>query len=140
MRCKTAEHYISLKLDHELKAKHETKLQQHLARCASCKVLHQDYARLQSRLQKLPEPEFPPQLHHMIMSGLPKRNRAMELRRFRLSMAATALSIVLSIGAGTLVGLKGYESTGMLNDYAVEEAIDQPLFGENSLMVVSYDD
>lgn len=140
MRCKTAEHYISLKLDHELKPKQETKLRQHLESCISCKALNQDYARMQTGLQQLPVPECPPQLHHLVMSNLPKRNRNAELRRFRLSLAAASLSIVLSIGAGTLVGLKGYESTDMLNDYAAEEVIDQPLFGENSLMVVSYDD
>jgi predicted anti-sigma-YlaC factor YlaD len=140
MRCKTAEHYISRKLDNELKPKHEAQLQKHLARCASCQQLTQDYRSLQKQLQRAELPEFPAFLHHRILNNLPKRSRATELRRFRLSMAATALSIVLSIGAGTLVGLKGYEGTGLLSDYVSEEVIEQPLFGENSLMVVSYDD
>jgi predicted anti-sigma-YlaC factor YlaD len=140
MRCHKAEHHISLKLDNELKPNQDLKLQKHLQRCASCKKMYQDYQRIQTGLQNIPNPEFPPQLHHLVMTALPGRNRKAELHKMRLSLATAALSIVLSITAGTYVGYQGYSSTQSYTQTLTEEVSSDGLFGENSLMAVSYDE
>ena len=136
MRCHTAEHLISQKLDNELRPSLDAKLQKHLQRCPFCTSLYQEYQLLQTGLQQLSNPDFPPQLHHLVMTALPKRNRSTELRKFRLSMAAASLCLVLSITAGTLLGYRRY------GDYQnlTENESSTTLFGENSLMVVTYDE
>ena len=91
-------------------------------------------------MAQLPDVEFPEFLHHRIMSNLPKRSRRTQAMHLRLSLAVTSLSIVLSIAAGALVGLKGFEDSGIIAQSITEEESGQLLFGENSIMVVSYDE
>lgn len=138
MRCHTAEHYINRQLDNELSAKKQLRLQRHLSRCISCQTMQKEYAGLQQALNGLPQPEYPSFLHHRIMNALPAKSRSQELRRFRLSLATAALSLLLSIGAGTFVGLKGFDLSKEEKE-SIAKAETQPSFGENSLMVVSYD-
>ncbi|MDD3535078.1 MAG: zf-HC2 domain-containing protein [Candidatus Cloacimonetes bacterium] len=138
MRCHTAERYINRQLDNELPAKKALRLQKHLSRCSSCRALQKEYQELQHALSSLPQPEYPAFLHHKIMNALPVKSRRYEQSRFRLSLATAALSLLLSIGAGTFVGLKGFDLSEV-EDNAIAETEAQLYFGENSLMVVSYD-
>ena len=140
MRCRTAERFISLKLDGELKPSHEAKLQVHLGRCISCHKLHEDYRGIVNTLRSLPDPEMPPQLHHMTMNALPRRNRKVEVRRFRLSMAAAALGIVFSLGAGTFIGISQYDNAESYVQSMLNEEPEDTLFGDNSLMAGAYDE
>lgn len=139
MRCYTAERYINRQLAGELSAKQQQALQKHLARCSSCLTVQKEYSRLHSALGSLPQPEYPAFLHHRIMNALPAKSRTYELRRFRLSLATAALSLFLSIGAGTFVGLKGFDLE-LQDKNTIAESEAQLYFGENSLMVVSYDE
>lgn len=140
MRCKTCEYYISRQLDNELSLKHSLRMQAHLDRCASCSELYQDYEALQAQLQQLPQPEFPPFLHHRILSALPRVTVRGERRKLGFSMAVAALSVILSLGAGTWVGFQGYSSSSTYLQSPVEESGSLLSFGENSIMVVSYDE
>lgn len=138
MRCTTAERYINRQLDNELAPKKALRLEKHLSRCSACQALQKEYTQLQQALNSLPVPEYPAFLHHRIMNALPAKSRRYELRRYRLSLATAALSLLLSIGAGTFVGLKGFDLQEEEKE-SIAEAEAMLYFGENSLMVVSYD-
>lgn len=138
MRCKTAERYISLKLDGELSAKHVSKLEEHLAKCSSCYEIHRQTALLQENLTAIRDVEYPQWLHHRIMNNLPKRARRQPAWRLSLSYAAFSLMIFFSVFAGIGLGQKAYQDN---SDYAQLEEEEHLLlsFGDNSIWEV-YDD
>ena len=138
MRCKIAERYISLKLDGELSAKHDRALMQHLDRCSLCQKIMKDHQGILKAMQQMPDPGFPPYLHHRIMSSLPKSAPKAAYRAFRLSLAATALSVLISIALGTMVGIKGYESYGLYAETTGESMLLS--FGENSIVELAFDE
>ena len=140
MRCKKAESYIWLNLDGEINEKQKIALDKHLESCSFCNQLQGEFSNLKQSLSQMPDVEFPEFLHHRIMNALPRRSKRAQALRLNLSLAATALSIILSIAAGTLVGLKGFEDPAAIVQSISEEDSGQLLFGENSIMVVSYDE
>ncbi|MCB5263017.1 MAG: zf-HC2 domain-containing protein [Candidatus Cloacimonetes bacterium] len=141
MRCKKAERYISLKQDNELSARQQKALQNHLQKCSSCTQIQSANLALQARLKELPQAEFPPWLHHRIIANLPQQKKQSWAGRQALSYATASLAIIFSLLAGTLVGIKGYESTedtSAINSQS-ETEYSYLSFGEQSLIEV-YDD
>ncbi|MDD3533522.1 MAG: zf-HC2 domain-containing protein [Candidatus Cloacimonetes bacterium] len=137
MRCKTAERYISLKLDGELCPRRQKALHRHLQTCSSCARIQSFNLAMQTRLQELPQAEFPQWLHHRILSNLPRQKKQSWAGKHALSYATASLAIIFSLLAGTLVGIKGYESSESYTQSETEYSYLS--FGEQSLMEV-YDD
>ncbi len=137
MRCKTAERYISLKLDDELCARRQKTLHRHLQKCSSCARIKSANLALQTQLQELPQPEFPQWLHHRILNNLPQQKKNSRAGKRALSYATASLAIIFSLLAGTLAGIKGYETTE--DDKQIVTEYTYISFGEQSLMDV-YDD
>lgn len=137
MRCKTAECYISLKLDGELSPRRQQALHGHLQKCSSCTRIQSCNLAIQTSLQELPQAEFPPWLHHRILSNLPQQKKQSWTGKRALSYATASLAIIFSLLAGTLVGIKGYESSEEIAQTETEYSYIS--FGEQSLMEV-YDD
>lgn len=133
MRCRTAERYISQKLDDELMPKHAASLAQHLARCSSCKAFLEDTRRLQSRLQDAPLPQYPSWMHQRIMHNLPQAKTRFWNIKPAYSFASAGLAIAFSLYIGALTGIRGYQESGYFSQNAGEQSI-QLSFGENSLM------
>lgn len=141
MRCKTAERYISLKQDNELNAKRNQALCRHLQKCASCTSIQSYNLALQKTLKEQPQAEYPQWLHHRILDNLPRQKKQSWAGGRALSYATASLAIIFSLVAGTLVGIKGYESgedTGTINSQN-ETEYSYISFGEQSLME-AYDD
>lgn len=138
MRCKTAERYISLKLDGELSAKLVSKLDEHLMKCSSCKEIHRQTALLTENLTAIQDVEYPAWLHHRIMNNLPKKAERQSTWRVSLAYAAFSLMIFFSMFAGAGLGKKAYTDN---SDYAQIEQEDylQLSFGDNSIWEV-YDE
>jgi predicted anti-sigma-YlaC factor YlaD len=134
MRCKTAERLISLKLDNELSAHQAQALQEHLQECSSCARILAANQDLQAQLQVTSLPEYPEWLHYRILSNLPRENRRSWVRKPGLSYATASLAILLSLFAGTLVGIKGYEGSQLHPQ--IEESETYISFGEHSLLEV----
>ena len=141
MRCKTAERYISLKLDGELCPRRLNSLHRHLQKCSSCTRVQSCNLALQTKLKEQPQVDFPQWLHHRILSNLPRQEKRSRAGKRALSYATASLAIIFSLLAGTLVGIKGYESgedTGKINSQN-ETEYSYISFGEQSLME-AYDD
>jgi len=138
MRCSKAERYISLKLDNQISARRAKALKVHLDQCPSCRNVLTQHRALVTKLQKLPQAEYPQYLHHRIMSNLPRSNKRSWLQSYGLSYATATVAIALSLFAGSLVGIKGYESP---QNYSSQSEIDYESisFGEHTLLEY-YDD
>lgn len=138
MRCKTAERYISLKLDGELSTKLVSKLDEHLKKCSSCNEIYRQTALLHENLTAIQDVEYPAWLHHRIMNNLPIKTRRQSSWRLSLSYAAFSLLLFFSIFAGVGLGQKAYADS---SDYAQieEEEYLQLSFGDNSIWEV-YDE
>ncbi len=133
MRCKTAERLISLKLDGEITARQGRALQTHLQRCPSCQDILAISKALDQSLQKLPDAEYPEYLHHRIMANLPQKPQRSRMQRYGLSYATATAAILLSLFAGSLVGIKAYQSQNEL--YSQSETEYESLsFGEHTLL------
>ena len=133
MRCKTAERYISLKLDNELPASHANKLQLHLQHCSSCRQLLEQNQKLQNLLHSPIESEYPSWMHQRIMHNLPTDKPKNWLYKLAFSFAGSGLVIALSLFIGIFTGIRGFRDTAFLPGVVGEEST-QLHFGENSLM------
>lgn len=133
MRCRTAERYISLKLDNELAPKYAHKLDQHLARCISCKHIFEETKSLQNMLKQKENEEYPSWMHQRIMHNLPTPKRRIWLQKPVFSYATTGMAVALSLYMGIMVGVHGFQESGYLSSNLQTEA-SQLRFGENSLM------
>ncbi len=133
MRCRTAEQYISQKLDDELKPKHAASLARHLEHCSSCKAFLADTRRLQSSLQDAPLPEYPSWMHQRIMHNLPQAKARFWGFKPAYSFASAGLAIAFSLYIGALTGIRGYQESGYFSQSTGGQSI-QLSFGENSLM------
>lgn len=134
MRCKTAARLISLKLDNELSASKNVALQEHLERCPSCRQVLASAQALQSELQELKTPAYPEYLHYRILSNLPRTSKPRWLHQPKLAYLAASLAIMLSLLAGTWVGIKGYEGSNVYAQNLEEDIYIS--FGNHSLMEV----
>lgn len=133
MRCRTAERYISLKLDGELHAKTEQKLAHHLQRCNSCRAMLEATKAMQEQLLNLDAAQYPSWMHQRIMHNLPQKTSGIRFLRPVYSYAASAFAVALSFYIGTLAGIHGFQKSSYLADSPQNESI-QLSFGENSLM------
>jgi hypothetical protein len=55
-------------------------------------------------------------------------------------MAAAALGIVFSLGAGTFIGISQYDNAESYVQSMLNEEPEDTLFGDNSLMAGAYDE
>jgi len=141
MRCKTAERYISLKLDGELCPRRLNSLHRHLQKCSSCTHIQSCNLALQTKLKEQPQAEFPQWLHHRILESLPRQEKRNRAGKRALSYATASLAVIFSLLAGTLVGIKGYEGGKETSNVNTQSEIEYSYlsFGEQSLME-AYDD
>ncbi|MDY0318470.1 MAG: zf-HC2 domain-containing protein [Candidatus Cloacimonadaceae bacterium] len=133
MRCKTAELYISLRLDRELKPKHSSKLDEHLKHCSSCAAFLADTRLLQTRLTEIPEPVYPSWMHQRIMHNLPQPKARFWLFKPAFTISGATLAIACSLFFGALTGIRGYQESGYSAANPTQQTY-QLSFGENSLM------
>nr|MDK2850514.1 hypothetical protein [Candidatus Cloacimonadota bacterium] len=133
MRCSKAERYISLKLDNHLSARNARALKEHLRMCPSCTDIYKQYTELEARLAEIPSPEYPPYLHHRIMSNLPAKKKRSALQRYGLGYATASLVILLSLWAGTIVGKMVIEPQ---DDYLsqTQSEYEAIYFGEHTIL------
>lgn len=133
MRCRTAELFISQKLDNELKPKHAASLDAHLKQCSSCQTFMEETANLQRSMQELPLPQYPAWMHQRIMHNLPKSKARFWQFKPAYTFASASLAIAFSLYIGALTGIRGYQESGY-SQQSITEQSTQLSFGENSLM------
>ncbi|PKN73477.1 MAG: hypothetical protein CVU50_01825 [Candidatus Cloacimonetes bacterium HGW-Cloacimonetes-3] len=135
MRCSTAQRYIDLKLDGELKPRHLPVLTKHLSACKACQTRQADAARLQQILANAPAPEPPAWVHAQIMDKVQRMGKARPTfaRRFQLSTATAVVAIFFSFIAGTQIGVRSFKTEA---EVAPTTTVSESTiaFGENTLL------
>jgi len=136
MRCSTAKRYIDLKLDGELKARHADELSRHLTSCPSCRAWQAEAGKLQTLMQAAPAPLPPAWVHAQIMDKV--RFKAQQkpgfVQRFRLATASAVLAVFCSFWAGTMVGVKSFQSSATELSESSSMTVSSLSFGENTLV------
>ncbi|MDD2228979.1 MAG: hypothetical protein PHY48_06175 [Candidatus Cloacimonetes bacterium] len=135
MRCNTAKHYIDLKLDGELKARHHAPLNQHLASCTACQTWQADAEKLRLLLTASSIPEPPAWVHAQIMDKVNRldKQRPNLARRFQLATATAVVAVFFSFWAGAQVGVQSFKTTPEVSNVSTIE-VSSVYFGENTLV------
>lgn len=138
MRCSKAERAIELSLAGELDGKKQTALKDHLRFCAACRSRYADANKLHTLLSASPSEEFPSWVHASIMDKVHRLDakRPGFVHRYKLAPAGALIAMILSVWAGTNVGITGYtqnfKENSSTESYLVSSSNAE--FGENSLL------
>ncbi len=110
MNCRRAEQWLSMAMDGELPPKQEALLREHLAGCASCRALQEEWASLSRALKSGPAPEAQTaeaawaDVRRAIRLQQPQeREQEMPIWGWRLRWAVALLAVLLLGGALLLV-------------------------------------
>ncbi len=138
MRCTKARAYIDLRSG-GLDTQRETKLQEHLTSCASCRLYQSQDAVLSAAIGTAPSVELPAWIHARIMDSSRQhdtsRVRIKHLGRWQA--VPTLAAIALSLYLGGLVGSKSFTNNSTLAATAPFSQLqnsEYASFGESSLL------
>jgi hypothetical protein len=104
--------------------------------CSVCRKLIAEYRSFQNAFQNTPQTGFPAYLHHRIMDSVKQREPIRHRHEIRTRWEAipATIAILISLYAGSLIGIKTFTS----QSGAVNENSELYSFGENGTVSTFY--
>lgn len=136
MRCAKVRKLMIPYQDKELAGGLTLRLKEHLCQCGSCRKYAQDLRKLDSLLESQENPQMPQWLYERIMHQVKTHEpqRQSFRRRWKLQTVPITLALLLSLYAGTLIGVKTF-TIGPIETATETESI---AYGETSLYGLAY--